>query len=162
VPNNEDWQKLLYFTTKYGNGLFEDCTGPARALASQTGWEYYAQWNMDDKLYPYCPGANPANNNESMFSAVPAGYCSMSWDSSYVEFDSINGIYDVTHYGDYSLKHFSMGSACFLWSVEEKEIFPMDGSSDPACGIFIFNSRYFSSFWSSSKRKGQSVRCVKD
>ena len=211
--NSEYFNSGYYYPSGYGVDTYYEA--PARALASQTGWDYYPlvlenteSWrqamdsliaiygdsiennqyppypseelhdeynylktNYQDacdrnlfrqKTHPYCPGANQANNNESLFSAVPAGKYEGGYDS--VTHDPVS--WEPSYWGEYSYKHKGLGELCGFWGANLSEI---DGwgrvcsahlSNDwnslsavvdnPVYGVYI------------TKTTGFSVRCVKD
>lgn len=107
LPNAEEWMTLVSNVGGHGGtiGYFDNTA--ANAMASQAGWKYCPPVNMDslrhsfDSLaliydwdwsweesseyemwvhydYEHCPGTNPANNNSSGFSAMPAGHSSFT------------------------------------------------------------------------------------
>ena len=107
MPTSEEWQTLVSAVEGHSGGYYNHAASAMASQAGWQYYppinmdslhraydslaliyDYSTPWNeSEDSLmwaeatsyYQYCPGANPANNNTSGFSAVPAGIASSTF-----------------------------------------------------------------------------------
>lgn len=136
VPSDAEWTQLTTYVKSQSQYVSQNCSGNdngintwciAKALASTIGW--------DSRAYDSCPGNNPASNNATNFSALPAG---------------MSGTYDTTN-----------GHYAYFWSSTENN----DGSDHDymyAMHRYLYYGSNYVVRRYNSKEFGFSVRCLKD
>ena len=123
VPSVAEWEEMIDFVSSMPN--YRCGTGAntiAKALASRTGWSNSYSSNCT-------PGTNPAANNATRFTAVPAGYTSGSsrgYDAYFTTATTYNNNSNRIFYIDYGRDYVTMdywgkGNAFSVRCVKDEE-----------------------------------------
>jgi uncharacterized protein (TIGR02145 family) len=133
VPSIDDWNTLMTYLSTHATyySCDNDPTHIAKALSYTTYWK---STEMDCS-----PGKAPSSNNESGFSAIPAGYHNTDYEN-YGFFDAgiVADFWSSTQYYDNDWGDFIGRYVRIIWQESEADV---------------------SGYW---KDTGKSVRCLKD